>query len=415
MARSKSLSMATKLYLIVGVLGALITLEMFALQFSLNKFGVVRLLLENQTALVGEISWFERVTTAIVFPIVLIFTVLAVICHMHVVRNLVFRLNTLSRAAEMLGHGDFSYRIKGEVEDEIGQFAYSINRMASTLEHFYRDLEGVVAVRTKELTDLALDNENLYKKTKKALNERDDFLSIASHELKTPLTALILQLQMALRAENKKPDQGQSALVEKSLTQASKLADLIEQLLDLTRIHSGQFSLQVEPSDFSAIVLEGIQQFQIEARRMGITLSLTGDTQILGNWDPLRLTQVISNLLTNALKYGGQKPIEIHVSHHSGNAILQVRDHGEGIAKESLPTIFDRFERVKNPIARPGLGLGLYITKQIVEAHGGSIKVKSEVGVGTTFTVSLPLNNYNKKADDRFLETSPRLAPPEML
>ena len=219
-----------------------------------------------------------------------------------------------------------------------------------------------------------------------AVRARDEFLSIAAHELKTPLTPLILQLgqmRKSLREHEVLP------LVEITRRQTSRLAVLVDSLLDVTRLNEGLFVLNRERFDLSELARQVAERFRSQAETAHCPLSVEG-AQTFGSWDRFRLEQVISNLLANALKYGRGKPVELRISDGQDGALLSVRDHGIGIAQGDVARIFGRFERAVSSRHYGGLGLGLYVAQEIVEAHGGRIAVQSEPGAGSAFTVLLP-------------------------
>ncbi len=226
-----------------------------------------------------------------------------------------------------------------------------------------------------------------------AIRVRDEFLSIASHELKTPLTPMLLQL------ESLQCILGGSCDIDPSLChrlgvlkkQAGRLARLVDSLLDVSRISNGQLTLNLEPFDLTEMAWEIVERFAAEAEHAGCRLELEAPRSTEGQWDRLRMEQVLTNLISNALKYGPGRPIRVQVQPMEGTARLVVEDHGIGIAPENLGRIFGRFERAVSLRHYGGIGLGLYIAHQIVRAHGGSILVKSEPGRGSTFTVVLPM------------------------
>lgn len=230
-----------------------------------------------------------------------------------------------------------------------------------------------------------------------AVRARDEFLSIASHELKTPLTSLRLQTQMLNRqiakndpAAYSKPRVDQ--LAEQTDKQTLRLVRLVDDMLDIARIRSGKLTLQPEPLDLCELVQDTVRimhsQF-VEAGCGDPELILRGPAN--GTWDRMRLEQVLTNLFTNAIRYGRGKPVEVVVECLDQNVRLSVKDHGIGIALEAQPKIFDRFERAVDANEVSGLGLGLFITRQIARAHGGTVSVSSDLGQGATFTVDLPL------------------------
>jgi signal transduction histidine kinase len=224
-----------------------------------------------------------------------------------------------------------------------------------------------------------------------AVKARDQFLSVASHELKTPLTALRLQLDRLVR-RSAAEGTGDRALLPVVVRQVDRLAELVESLLDVSRIASGQLAISPEPGDLLAVVRQTVQRYGPLAQRQGSALSVTGtDGPLPGVFDGGRLEQVLSNLIGNAVKFGRGKPIEVGLAGRGSRAQISVRDQGIGVAQEDRVRIFDRFERAAPECEYGGLGLGLWISRRIVEQMGGKIEVESEVGAGTTFTVDLPL------------------------
>jgi signal transduction histidine kinase len=223
---------------------------------------------------------------------------------------------------------------------------------------------------------------------------REEFLQVASHELKTPLTPLSLKLQMLARSAESLPRERFPRLsgdLEMMKQQVQRLSSLMDELLDISRINSGRFALTLEVMDLCALVRDSASRFEPEVLRLGGRLVVDVPEPLVGVWDRQRLEQVMTNLLSNALKYGGGRPVHVRVWGEGHLACLEVRDEGIGIAQEALPRIFEKFERAVSDRHYGGLGLGLYITRQIVEALGGTIRAQSELNRGSTFTVKLPL------------------------
>ena len=229
-----------------------------------------------------------------------------------------------------------------------------------------------------------------------AVRMRDDFMSIVSHEVRTPLNGLILETQlrkMHLARDNAAAftlDKMQ-AMVERDERQIQSLIRLIEDMLDVSRIRTGKLSIRPGQFDLSRLVSTLVETFapQISAAQSSVNLRV--DCPVVGLWDEFRIEQVVSNLLTNALRYGAKSPIDVSVYVEGENAIVEVRDQGIGISEENQQRIFQQFERVSAKHAVAGLGLGLFISEQIVAAHGGKITVQSALGEGAVFRVSLPL------------------------
>lgn len=236
----------------------------------------------------------------------------------------------------------------------------------------------------------------------KAIDARDEFLSIASHELKTPLTTLKLQLQVTERVLQTEEDAEKLKVrFEKALTQSqqqvSRLEKLIESLLDISRIQTGKLDLKMDRFNLSTLLEECVDRFEELFANEGSKIETQLERELWIHGDQFRIEQVITNVLTNALKYAPGKLLEITARPESDGLLLSFRDHGSGIPKEKLELIFDRFERAVSSTNISGLGLGLFISRRIVEAHGGTIIAESEPGMGTTFLIRLPtLQNETK-------------------
>jgi signal transduction histidine kinase len=189
--------------------------------------------------------------------------------------------------------------------------------------------------------------------------------------------------------------------VEVGARQVKKLSELVGDLLDVSRITAGRLTLELEDVDLVPLVREVLARHETSATRVGSTLHFEDvDARLTGRWDRLRLEQVVTNLVDNAVKYGSGRPIHVRVEPNGSGAKLTVRDEGIGIAPEYLPRIFGRFERAVSERHYGGLGLGLYITRTLVEALGGMVRVESEHGRGSTFTVELPVDAGGTSASE---------------
>jgi len=244
-------------------------------------------------------------------------------------------------------------------------------------------------------TSSAIESARLYDRAQKAIRLRDEFLTIASHELRTPITPLKLQLQTIKNLASKKmfdsfPKEKLDQIFSIADRQMERFQKLIEELLDVSRISVGRLRIEKQTVDLADVVREVVSQFESAMKTANCPIEVE-TIPAVGDWDKLRIDQVLINLLANAMKYGAGKPIKVKVETSGDIARLKVRDHGQGIKKADQARIFDRFERAASTRSFPGLGLGLYITKQVIEAHGGRISVESEPGKGATFTVELPL------------------------
>jgi PAS domain S-box-containing protein len=225
--------------------------------------------------------------------------------------------------------------------------------------------------------------------SKQAVFARDEFLSIASHELRTPLTALKLRLQSVLHSRDL--SEKTERRVESAVRQTERLERLIDNLLDVSRITTGHLELEPEEFDLAEMAQDVAERFREQAAGGGVPLSFEAAGPVRGLWDRMRLEQVATNLLANALKFGEGKPIFVSVAADTKSAVLTVADQGIGIAPQDLSRIFHQFERVLGHRSTfGGLGMGLYIARQIAQAHGGRIEVDSREGQGSKFRVVLP-------------------------
>jgi signal transduction histidine kinase len=225
---------------------------------------------------------------------------------------------------------------------------------------------------------------------RQAIALRDSLISLASHELRTPLTSLQLRIQLLSRsARAPEPPRDRLARdVSGAEDQVRRMARLVDDLLDISRIMAGRLRLDIEDVELDRLVQEIVDRCP-EPQRDLVRIQRSGEP-IVGRWDRMRIDQIVSNLLSNALKYGENKPIEITLDRHDDRARIQVRDRGVGIAAADLSRIFERFERAAAKHVG-GFGLGLWIVRQVVDALGGSIGVESRLGAGSVFTVELPL------------------------
>ncbi|HZH16142.1 MAG TPA: ATP-binding protein [Archangium sp.] len=234
----------------------------------------------------------------------------------------------------------------------------------------------------------AFERANLYLAAQAAIRVREDFLSVAGHELRTPLTSLKLLLQLL---ERTRPPHVGAPRLQAMERQVGRLELLVESLLDVGRLTEGRLSLELGEVELCALTREVLERLTEVLERAGCEVHLEARAPVHGRWDAHRLDQVLVNLLTNAAKYGAGHPVHVRVEEAGGFARLTVRDEGIGIPPEALPRLFGRFERAVSDRQYGGLGLGLYISRQLVEAMGGRVGVDSRLGEGATFTVELPL------------------------
>ena len=231
----------------------------------------------------------------------------------------------------------------------------------------------------------------------KALKLRDEFMSVVAHELRTPLNTLFMDVQMRkMLLERGKLAVFDAAYLEKMVArdqrQVQSMMRLIDDMLDVTRIRSNRLSLRPGPVDLPALLACVVGHLSHQAQAAGSAITLHADQPVTGCWDEFRIEQVVTNLLTNALRYGNGRPVEVSLVLLGDSVAIHVRDQGGGIPARDQQRIFDPFERaVGQDDSTTGLGLGLYITRQLVEAHGGTISVQSREAEGAQFSVTLPL------------------------
>ena len=268
------------------------------------------------------------------------------------------------------------------------------------------DTYSIAAVRDITERKTLEQRERQLRAAEEEIHNRDKILAIASHELRTPVGSMQLQVGLLQRAATatatelnairdrtggaaKELDSIRDRMV-KLEGHARRLGRLIEQLIDSAHVRFGQLPLRVEDTDLTQLTHEAVASLRDEIVRTGSELTVHAEAPVPGRWDPIRIEQVIANLLANAAKFGQGKPITVTVEGDPDRARVSVEDQGPGIARDDHERIFEQFERATTAGSVLGLGLGLYIVRQIVQAHGGAIRLRSSLGSGSTFTVELP-------------------------
>jgi PAS domain S-box-containing protein len=245
---------------------------------------------------------------------------------------------------------------------------------------------------------LAIENARLHQRSREALRARDEFFDIASHEIRGPVGSLHLAVENLLRARDPKTTASLVGVIERA---DRRLAQFVDELFSVSQLRAGQLRFELEDVDLGDVTRDVVSRFSKELLGSGSSLSMTTKGPLVGVWDPSRLAQVIANLLSNAIKFGLGRPIEVALEGDDAKARLEVVDHGIGIATERREAIFRPFERAAAARHYGGLGLGLYISRTIVEGLGGSIRVESEAGRGSTFLVELPKRGEIHDGADR--------------
>jgi PAS domain S-box-containing protein len=259
--------------------------------------------------------------------------------------------------------------------------------VACTLTPLFESDAGGAVLELCDLTELRRSQAEL----REAVRVRDDFLSIASHELRTPMSALRMYIQGLIKGPLFEPlDERVKSRLLGADRSTLRMIQLLNELLDVSRLNTAHLELELADVNLTAVIQEVVDRLQPDISRSNSTLSLALASDVIGHWDRSRLDQVISNLLSNALKYGEGKPIEISLEEHDARALLRVRDHGVGIAPSEHERIFERFQRAASQRHYGGFGLGLWIAKRVLGLMGGTIRVESEFGNGALFEVCLP-------------------------
>jgi len=279
-----------------------------------------------------------------------------------------------------------AYAVKSKVQVFVDLYRQrtELRRQLAALEESRRRQQALVAELQATQTEL-----------ERALRMRDEFMSMVVHELRTPLSVLAMEVrvrqhQVAAGNTTFFSPENLSKMFERDQRQVRSLTRLIDDMLDVSQIQHGKLSIRRGTCDLAAMLRRVVAEVQGQRSDVPITLKADG-VDVMGEWDEFRLEQVVVNLLTNALRYGAGKPIRVELDQLPAAATIRVSDQGVGIAADDKARVFEQFVRVGDRTRIPGLGLGLYITKQLVEAHGGTISVESTLGEGSTFTVALPM------------------------
>jgi signal transduction histidine kinase len=275
----------------------------------------------------------------------------------------------------------------------------NLRRMVPAIERELREASNRRARRETEK-----ERARLVTELREAVRARDEFLSIASHELNTPLTPLKLQAQ-ALRRLLDRHDLPTSLermvgkmtdLIDREIR---RLAILVKDLLDVSRIRAGKLVVKPAEADLAHLLRDAIESLSTQVAEARVEIRVDSPEHMTGRFDPDRIEEVLFNLITNAVKYGEGKPVDVKIGEQDGHALIVVRDRGMGIAPEDQERIFNRFERATSHAHFSGLGLGLYIVRQILDAHGGTVRVESALGQGSTFTAEFPLRSSPPRSD----------------
>jgi signal transduction histidine kinase len=321
------------------------------------------------------------------------FLLLAIATSVLLARRLVRPIESIQVAAAKIGSGSLNQRIEVPSNDELGALAEEFNRMAARLQESYSSLEHKVEERTRELGTALRELDEKSRELEAASRHKSEFLANMSHELRTPLNAIIGFTQVLDEKLFGEVNEKQEEYLEDILTSANHLLALINDILDLAKVEAGQVELEVASFSLKEALERGVVMVRERALNDGVQVALAangGVDVVLG--DERRINQVIFNLLSNAVKFtpaGGA--VDVRSTQVDGEIRVSVADTGPGIAAEDYERIFEEFQQTAAGIEqREGTGLGLALSKRLVELHGGRIWVDSELGKGSTFVFTLP-------------------------
>lgn len=269
---------------------------------------------------------------------------------------------------------------------------------SGAVDFLYKPLDPH-AVRSKVnvFVELARQRQQLQQaqaELQRAVAMRDDFMSMIAHELRNPLNSVYLQAQLRRKmlSEGRTPDaKAFLHMVERDERQIRSMIRLLDDMLDVSRVRTGRLTVVPAPFDLAESVRSVVEAIGEQAHAAGVTLELAAPPTLPCVGDEFRIEQVVTNLLTNALRYGQGRPVSVTVATSGTEALVSVRDRGMGIAPQDQERIFEQFERAQGDAQVPGLGLGLYIAREIAQAHRGQLAVRSTPGEGAEFILSLPL------------------------
>jgi two-component system, NtrC family, sensor kinase len=320
------------------------------------------------------------------------FLILAIATSILLARRLVRPIETVQAAAAKIGSGALDERIEITSDDELGALAAEFNRMASQLQESYAGLELKVEERTQELASALAELDEKSRELEAASLHKSQFLANMSHELRTPLNAIIGFSQVLRDGMFGEVNAKQQEYLEDILSSGNHLLSLINDVLDLSKVEAGQIELDVAPFLLRDALESGVVMVRERATRDGVRVTVEPTDVGLVSGDERRVRQVLFNLLSNAVKFtpeGGH--VDVRALQVNGEVRVSVADTGPGIAAEDLERIFEEFQQTEAGLEqREGTGLGLALSKQLVELHGGRIWVHSEPGAGSTFVFTLP-------------------------
>jgi signal transduction histidine kinase len=319
------------------------------------------------------------------------FVAAGIVLSVFLARRLVRPIERMQTAAARIGAGAYDERIELDRRDELGGLADELNRMAGSLQELVEGLEQKVEERTKELQQALAELSQKSRELEIASKHKSDFLANMSHELRTPLNAIIGFSQVLQQKLVGEINEKQEEYLDDVLSSASHLLTLINDILDLSKVEAGHVELEIATFSLREALERGLVMVRERATKNGVQLGLEVDPEVdLVDGDERRIRQVVFNLLSNAVKFtpaGGR--VDVTTARSDGEVRVAVADTGPGIAPGDMKRIFEEFQQAQPD--SEGTGLGLALSKSLVELHGGRIWVESEIGRGSTFVFTLPV------------------------
>jgi signal transduction histidine kinase len=326
--------------------------------------------------------------------LLVVFLLVAIVTSVLLARNLVRPIESIQVAAAKIGSGALDQRIEMSSRDELGALAEEFNRMAARLQASYVGLEQQVQERTRELASALAKLDEKSRELAAASHHKSEFLADMSHELRTPLNAISGFSQVLRKQLFGEINEKQAEYLDDILAASRHLLSLIDDVLDLAKVEAGQIELEVTPFSLREALERGVVIVRERATREDVRVQLQSDPDVdtvVG--DERRIRQVVFNLLSNAVKFApAGSTVDVAAARVDGEVQISVSDSGPGIAPEDQARIFEEFQQAAaGREQREGTGLGLALSRRLVELHGGHIWVDSEVGKGSTFVFTLPM------------------------